>query len=680
MTQKHDPQALIGQRIGTYEVISMLGTGGMGDVYLARDVSLDREVALKILKPELLRDKEFEGRFTREARVIARLEHPNIVQIYAAGKAKDSLFLAMQLCKGETIDQVVRQRGALPVREALEITRKVADSLDYAHARGLMHRDIKPNNIMIDEAGSVKIMDFGLARSVVALDGMTKDGVFYGTPEYSSPEQAQTNRIDARTDIFSLGVVLYEMLTGKVPWAAETPLALFKKISEDAPLPIRHLNSKVPKNVEALVMAMLEKDRDERIQSARDVISAIDALTGGQPSPVPTRRRSSLQPWLVGAVIGVVAGLVITFFLDTSPADAGPVVPDPVPGPKVRPVKGGQDPISRSLKIVFSDFATGATDSPDDSYTIAIPDMMISQLSQFKYLDVPPRGQVLWKLREITPDATSVSDDYRRELIELLKPDLYVTGTYHLNGGEMRVHLDCYKVGDVDDLVFTRLYIQTEDNFFELIDEMTADFHQELTRNAKTILAMPIQAPASKPIASRKLFNSQFAFARDDKKAPKAEEAGELERLGEKIPDQGRGGAAPAPPPQSPPGADRALSKRSGRKAKPKGRRSIRLTRVFRNEGQIRQWVYAVRGALDRIPDRELADQLRRELLDVNADLDSLEALNTSLRSGAKGSKVYQVQIYCERHGKTCKPGEKCWNCGSDLKIVLMREGSDPRK
>ena len=238
-------ESLIGTIIGNYEILSELGRGGMGVVYKAHEQSLQRVVALKILSAHLSEDAALVKRFLREARAGARLNHANIVTTHAVGEHDGTYFIAMEYIKGSPLSKVIRDKGQLDVRRALEWTRQAADALAEAHRNDIIHRDIKPQNIMIDQAGRVKVMDFGLAKLLQASTALTADGVLLGTPLYMSPEQAEGKKVDARTDLYSLGVVLYEMLGGTQPFPGDSPIAVLRQII-DKPLPdLRELNSAV---------------------------------------------------------------------------------------------------------------------------------------------------------------------------------------------------------------------------------------------------------------------------------------------------------------------------------------------------------------------------------------------------------------------------------------------------
>ena len=372
---------LVGRRLGDYEILETLGEGGMGIVYRARDLALDREVALKVLQPYLAQDEEYERRFVREAKMAAKLDHPNIVAVYAAGRCESMLFMAMQLVRGRTLHQVLRERHRLPVAEALGIVRQAAEALDVAHKAGLVHRDIKPNNIMVDDQGRVKIMDFGLMRSHVSGEAITRSGDFFGTPEYASPEQCETSELDGRSDLYSLGAVLYEMLAGRMPHKADTPLALFKKILHEPPPPIRKINPDVPPAVEALVNKLLAKKPSQRFTSASELIAEIDRVMKNPNADGFSRRLGSLA--IAGAIVlAIVAGFV---FWPKKAPDLAHVVPSVGTSPTTTVAK------SERLRLAVFDLKNGMAEPQTAWYEIALSDLLIASLSQHPSLDVPTR-------------------------------------------------------------------------------------------------------------------------------------------------------------------------------------------------------------------------------------------------------------------------------------------------
>ncbi|MCX7703829.1 MAG: protein kinase, partial [Planctomycetota bacterium] len=271
-----------GISFGDFKVIKKIAEGGMGQVYLARQISLDRDVALKILPERLAKDESFKARFEREAREAARLNHPSIISVYAYGIKDGIPYFAMEFIEGEDLAGLLKKRGKFPVREALRITKEVAKALEAAHKKGVVHRDIKPSNIMLKEDGSVKVTDFGLAKAVGGGSVMvTQANVVLGTPHYMSPEQGKGEKVDTRSDIYSLGVVLYELLSGTVPFKADTPTTLIYMHVYEKPPSIREKNPEVPPAVEALVMKMLMKEPAERFQTPTELVNAIEALESG---------------------------------------------------------------------------------------------------------------------------------------------------------------------------------------------------------------------------------------------------------------------------------------------------------------------------------------------------------------------------------------------------------------
>ncbi len=270
-----------GSNLAHYRVVSKLGAGGMGEVFLAEDTRLLRKVALKVLLPEVAADSERLARFLLEARAASALSHPNAAHIYEIGESGGLHFLAMEYIEGETLES--RLSGdPLPLAEILSIGAQVAGALDAAHARNIVHRDIKPANLMIGPRGHVTVLDFGLAKFIadenapdsssrIATEFMTSGGVVLGTVSYMSPEQALGRNVDHRTDLFSLGVVLYRMATGRLPFAAATPQETLARVLEAQPEAMARLNYELPAEFERLVRKCLEKDRDRRYQSAREL-------------------------------------------------------------------------------------------------------------------------------------------------------------------------------------------------------------------------------------------------------------------------------------------------------------------------------------------------------------------------------------------------------------------------
>src|SRR5262245_259877 len=291
-----DARSLLGKTIGHYQIISLVGEGGMGEVYRARDAKLDRAVALKILPEEMSADGDRMRRFSREAKAASALNHPNVAHIYEIGEAEGVIFIAMEYVEGQTLAAKINGHP-LEVSEIVEIGSQIADALDEAHGKGITHRDIKPANVMLTLRGQVKVLDFGLAKiarpkeqavaSDISTAAKTNPGVVMGTVPYMSPEQALGREVDHRSDLFSLGILLYEMATGRLPFAGANTSETLDRILHSQPDAMARFNYDVPAELERIVRKCLEKDRERRYQSARELFIDLKNLKRDSASTAP---------------------------------------------------------------------------------------------------------------------------------------------------------------------------------------------------------------------------------------------------------------------------------------------------------------------------------------------------------------------------------------------------------
>ncbi len=325
----------IGQMIGPYRIIEQIGLGGMATVYKAYQASMDRYVAVKVLPRQFAEDPSFVGRFEQEARTIAKLEHPHILPVHDYGEQEGVTYLVMRFVGGGTLKDLITGRGPLSSDEMLRIMEQVGGALGYAHSQGVIHRDIKPSNVLIDSRGDCFLTDFGIARLVAGATEFTATGRVVGTPAYMAPEQGMGEKADARSDIYALGIILYEMATGKVPFEAETPLAVLMKHAS-APLPLpRQVRPDLPESVERVILKALSKSPADRFQRVEDMLAALrqtvvpsQAKEAVVPPPAPqptatgemrpprTERMPAaprrILPWLPVAAGCAVIGIVLT--------------------------------------------------------------------------------------------------------------------------------------------------------------------------------------------------------------------------------------------------------------------------------------------------------------------------------------------------------------------------------
>jgi serine/threonine-protein kinase len=415
-----DPDDLTGQTLGDFRVLRKLGAGGMGQVYLARQVSLDRPVALKLLKPGIAADPVALKRFEAEALAVARLQHPNVVQVYALGEAGGRRFMALEYVDGRNLREYLARKGPPDLPVALSILRQVAAALGAAHEAGLVHRDVKPENVLVTRKVGVKVADFGLSRAFadVADDPrLTQSGVVVGTPVYLSPEQAQGKAVDHRSDLYSLGVTAYHLLAGEPPFRGATAIDVALKHVTDRPRPLADLRPDLPPDLCGLVHRLLAKDPADRYQSAREVLRDLSKVrdglgltltqptTAGAAEPSAGAGRPPGRPrwgrWLVagaGCVLAAAAGAAVYRARHPAPPPDPPAA-EGTPGlPDIRSPEKLTTPRERELLALVNHHAT-----PPEKWVAASIDLGLLYLRDRRLDDAQARFEAMEKARLAGP-------------------------------------------------------------------------------------------------------------------------------------------------------------------------------------------------------------------------------------------------------------------------------------
>ena len=325
---------------GRYRVERTLGTGGMAVVLQARDGELDRPVAVKLLAENLARDETFRERFLREARLAAGLSHPNVARVFDAGEDGGRPYIVMELVDGETLADVIVRRGRLPAAEAVALAIQACEGLEHAHGEGLVHRDVKPQNLLLREDGTLKIVDFGIARALEATR-LTQAGTILGTAAYLSPEQAAGEEVTAAADLYSLGAVLYELLTGRTPYTFETLAELAHRQATEPIEPLRELAPDVPSGLEDVVMRCLARNPAYRPSSAAELAELLRAARGTEGTTAATRPLPARTPrprrrpaaWAVAGVVALTAAVLglAAFVAADDDSPPAPARVEPVP-------------------------------------------------------------------------------------------------------------------------------------------------------------------------------------------------------------------------------------------------------------------------------------------------------------------------------------------------------------
>jgi serine/threonine protein kinase/Flp pilus assembly protein TadD len=466
-----------------YQIIEELGRGGMGRVYKATDTKIKEKVALKLIKPEIASDKKTLERFGNELRIARKITHKNVGKMFDINEEGGTHYITMEYVSGQDLKGLIRQSGQLGTGTSLSIAKQVCDGLAEAHKVGVIHRDLKPGNIMIDREGNVRIMDFGIARSLKE-KGITGAGVMIGTPEYMSPEQVEGKEVDQRSDIYSLGVILYEMATGRVPFEGDTALTIAVKHKTEEPKNPKEFNTQLSEDLSKVILRCLEKDKDKRYQSAGEVRDELSNIEEGIPTTeqkIPERkpftsREITVQfsPKKLFVPAAIVVALVIV----------GAIIW------RLLPQKDAIPPLTGKPSLVIMYFENNTGHENLDHYRKAISDLLITDLSQSRHLDVVGGDRLFNILEDLNlMEAKNYSSNALRDVASKGRASHILQGNYTKAEDVFRISVMLHEANTMKRVSSEMFEGTGEKSIFSMVDKITTTIKSSFAISADEIAA-----------------------------------------------------------------------------------------------------------------------------------------------------------------------------------------------
>jgi serine/threonine protein kinase len=491
------PGAVLNNR---YEILDTLGEGGMGAVYKALDRELDRLVALKVIRPELASNPQVLQRFKNELVLARKVTHKNVNRIFDIGEAEGTKFISMEYVEGRELKSVILDRGKLPPEEAVPLVIQICQALDAAHSEEVVHRDLKPHNIMVDDQGKLQVMDFGLAAST-EMTGFTQTGALLGTPEYMSPEQAKAEKADHRSDLFALGIIFYEMLTGETPYKTDSAYSSLLKRTQERAVPLHKLDADIPRHISDVVAKCLEIDARHRYQTALEIIEDLEAQRR-PPSrsiisylPFQLRTVTESRIWVkataaAGAALAVVLLAVWLFW--------------PSPPPPATEIP--------SLAVLPFQNASGNADL--DWMGSGIADMLATDLGEAESIRTVPPDRLHQLLRDLRISSASTLDTAMLSRVaEFSSADLLVWGKYLKAGKQIRIDATLHDLQQ-NQTVSLKAEAPSEEDLLQAVAGLANSIHENLSGRGSAQLSAGAFQPATESMEALRFYNEGIALVR----------------------------------------------------------------------------------------------------------------------------------------------------------------------